>query len=109
MGLTKEYDFLHAMSFPYYVPYASRSELSKRWNALKASKRIEQGVDADTLRFRALQDARGKLERSGTTYDATGAHTWKMRRSIAGRINQRDFTIDGNYLLTAGIRRIPLP
>ena len=97
------------MSFPYYVPYASRSELSKRCNSAKAKKRIKQGVDADTLRFRALQDARGKLEHSGTTYDATGSHTWEMRRSIAGRINQHDFSIDGNYLLTAGIRRIPLP
>ena len=97
------------MSIPYYVPYSYRRELSKRWNATKAAKRIEQGVDADTLRRRSFQDARGKLERSGTTYDATGAHTWEVRRSIAGRINQHDFTIDGNYLLTAGVRRLPLP
>ena len=97
------------MSIPYYVPYSSRGETSKRWNVAKASKRIEQGVDADTLRHRAFQDARGKLEHSGTTYDATGAHTWEVRRSVAGRINQHDFTIDGNHLLTAGIRRLPFP
>ena len=97
------------MSIPYYVPYSYRRELSKRWNATKADKRIERGVDADTLRHRSFQDARGKLERSGTTYDAAGAHRWEVRRSIAGRINQHDFTIDGNYLLTAGIRRLPLP
>ena len=100
---------LHAMSIPYYVPYSSRGETSKRWNVAKASKRIGQGVDADTLRRRELNEARGKLERSGTTYDATGAHTWELRRSITGRTNQHDFTIDGAYLLTAGIRRIPLP
>ena len=86
------------MSFPYYVPYASRSELSKRCNAAKAKKRIKQGVGADTLRFRALHDARGKIERSGTTYDATGSHTWEMRRSIAGRTNQHDFTIELNKI-----------
>jgi hypothetical protein len=61
-------------------------------------------VDADTLRCRALDDARGLLLRHGATYTAAGVTRWELRRSRRGRVNQVDLIVDGIVWRT-GARR----
>jgi hypothetical protein len=43
---------------PKYIPAHKRLSTSARWHAAKARKRIALGPDADTLRMRAMWDAR---------------------------------------------------
>tara|TARA_R110000868_G_scaffold394400_1_gene665726 strand:- start:1914 stop:2204 length:291 start_codon:yes stop_codon:yes gene_type:complete len=94
------------MSLPNHVAFAARKALSQRWHAAKATKRIERGVDADTLRRRALHDARGQIVRHGCTYYATGEVHWEMRRSRRGRSDQLDYIENGAVELTGGPRRM---
>ena len=61
-------------------------------------------VDADTVRRRALDDARGLLLREGVTYRAGGETHWQLRRSLRGRVNQVDLVVDGVVWRT-GARR----
>ena len=63
--------------------------------------------DADTLRCRSLYDARGRVERTGTTYKGNGEILeWEIRRSLRGRHDQLDVVTDGRLLFTGGPRRI---
>lgn len=64
--------------------------------------------DADTLRCRALHDAKGKVVREGATYRAAGIVQWCVRRSVAGNVRQFDFVANGTVKLTGGPRRFPL-
>lgn len=95
------------MSFPYYIPKALRRKVSARWHAAKAAKRMARGADADTLRKRALDDARGEILRMGCTYGAAGEQHWDVRRSVAGRTDQRDVVVNGVLFKTCGPRRLP--
>lgn len=61
-------------------------------------------VDADTVRRRALEDARGHVIREGVSYRADRTITWKIRRSLRGRINQVDFVIDGVVWRTGALQ-----
>lgn len=65
---------------------------------------MERPVDADTLRWRALHDAKGIVLREGVTYRASGVTTWQLRRSLDGRVNQVDLIINGIVWRT-GARR----
>ena len=96
------------MSIPYYVPPSERSAVSAAWNKAKAQKRMERGADADTLRSRALHDARGTVIREGITYRSTGETKWVIRRSVTGRTDQYEFVANGKIKLVAGPRRFPL-
>ena len=78
-----------------------------RSNAVQAAARIARGPDADTVRMRALHDAKGQVVRHGTVYRATSITEWFVRRSVAGRVNQFDFVANGIVKLTAGPRRFP--
>ncbi len=74
---------------------------------VRADSRLTRELDADTLRHRALDDARGQLLREGTTYSATSDKHWRVIRSVAGRTNQRDVLINGSLWRTCGPRRLP--
>lgn len=73
----------------------------------QAKLRMERGVDADTLRRRALHNARGQLLRQGCTYSATGEQHWCVIRSVRGRIDQRDVLVNGELFKICGPRRLP--
>jgi hypothetical protein len=95
------------MSLPNWVSYDRRKAFSALGNQAKAEKRLTLGVDADTLRRRALYDARGQIIRHGATYRSTGVTHWQVRRSTTGRIDQFDFVANDRVKLIAGSRRFP--
>ena len=75
---------------------------------VQAENRLHREVDADTMRQRALHDARGRIVREGATFRASGMTHWLVRRSITGRVDQFDFVADGVVKLTAGPRKFPV-
>jgi len=96
------------MSLPNHIPKSLRSKVSRHWNAAKFAKRVATyGADADTLRRRALDDARGQIVREGVTYSADRGEThWSLRRSVHGRIDQFDAVVDGVVTRTGSLRRL---
>ena len=95
------------MSIPYYVPPSERSAVSAAWNKAKAQKRMERGADADTLRRRALHDARGQIMREGVTYFGDGRVVpWSVRRSVRGRVDQFDMIVGARVWRTGGVRKV---
>ena len=95
----------------YRYPKNQRLAVARLWGkrsaAARAVTRLASGVDAETLRSRALHDARGQLLREGHTYTATGCTHWQIRRSLHGRTNQRDVLTNGQIFRTCGPRRLP--
>ena len=95
----------------YRYPKNRRREVARDWarrsNAVQFAARIERGPDAETVRMRALHDAKGQVMRHGIIYRATGITEWVVRRSLAGRVDQFDFVANGVVKLTAGPRRFP--
>lgn len=90
----------------------AKSEIGRK--RAEASNRVQQAArmlrepDADTLRYRALHDARGQVVREGVTYRASSITIWQVRRAVAGRTNQFEFVANGRVKLCAGVRRFPL-
>lgn len=68
--------------------------MARRSNEVQAAARLLRPVDADTVRSRALDDARGTLLREGITVRTAGERlvvtSWEVRRSFHGRTNQVD-------------------
>ena len=95
------------MSLPYWCAKSDRSELGKALAAAKARKRIAAGVDAETLIWRAKDDRRGTVLRTGCTYSASGCVEWRICHSVEGRSDQFDLVSNGVTVRTAGRRRIP--
>ena len=95
------------MSLPDWVPHHKRAEFSARLHAAKARKRAELGADADTLRKRALHDARGAVLHDGTTYENGIEKHWRVVRSVLGRTNQLDVLVNGALWRTCGPRHLP--
>src|SRR6185436_10213406 len=94
--------------YPKYERRVVAKEWARRSNAMQSVARTARSPDEDTVRRRALHDARGQVVREGATYRASGVTHWIVRRSIAGRTNQFDFVSNGRVMLTAGPRRFPL-
>ena len=69
--------------------------------------RDERGPDADTMRKRALFDAKGTILREGCTYTAAAETPWQVRRSVKGRIDQLDLIANGSLVRTSGPRKLP--
>jgi hypothetical protein len=65
---------------------------------------MERGPDAETVRWRALDDARGQILAHGCRYSASGAVVWEIRRSLRGRINQVDLILAGKLWRTGSLR-----
>lgn len=95
------------LRYPRALRRAVAQEWARRSHAAQAARRMERGPDADTLRARALHDARGQLVREGVTYFADGRVVpWRVERSRRGRVNQLDVIVSGQLWRTAGARRI---
>jgi hypothetical protein len=78
--------------------------MAKKSNEVQALARMSRPVDADTLRARALHDARGMILREGCTYRVDRITPWLLCRSVAGRTNQVDLVI-ANQVWRTGARR----
>ena len=96
----------------YRYPKKRRKAVAREWarrsNAVQALARIARGPDAETVRMRALHDAKGQVVRRGTVYRSSGTTEWIVRRSLAGNVHQFDFVANGVTKLTAGPRGFPL-
>lgn len=60
----------------------------------------------DTLRRRALDDARGLVVREGCTFTAKAMKLWRVVRSMDGRTDQFDVRINGKLVDTCGRRKL---
>ena len=89
---------------------AAASERGRRLgalgNAAQARARMERVPDADTLRQRTLEDARGQTLREGVTYGDGRVIAWRVRRSQTGRTNQVDVLANGRVRETCGARAV---
>lgn len=96
----------------YRVPKSQRrslaQEYARRSNAVQAAARLGRGLDAETLRKRALDGARGQVVRTGCTYNAGGETQWQVQRSLEGRTDQFDLVANGSVFRTSGPRNLPL-
>lgn len=82
--------------------------MARESNRVQALARLERPVDFDTLRRRALQDARGQVLREGVTYFGDGRVVpWCVRRSVRGRHDQFDVVAGDSIWRTAGRRKLP--
>lgn len=92
------------------VPRNERRALAQEWarrsNAVQAEARMARDPDLDTIRSRALHDARGQLLREGCTYRAGRVVPWQVVRSRAGRTNQIDIIVAGRVWRTCGNRTL---
>lgn len=102
---------MNMISALYRYQKSERRAVAQAWarrsNAVQAEARMTREPDADTLRRRALHDARGTVLREGCTYSATGEQRWQVVRSVHGRTDQRDITINGQLFKTCGPRHLP--
>tara|TARA_R110000868_G_scaffold411211_1_gene702390 strand:- start:72 stop:401 length:330 start_codon:yes stop_codon:yes gene_type:complete len=92
-------------------PRRERRAVAQSWagrsHATQAAARIARGPDADTLRRRALHDARGQIVRVGVTYFGDGRVVpWCVRRAVAGRSDQLEIFAAGVLWRTGGPRRV---
>ena len=92
-------------------PRAERRAVAQAWarrsQAVQAARRMVRGPDAQTLRWRQLNEARGQIIREGVTFFGDGRLVpWCVRRSLVGRINQLDVVVDGHVWQTLGARRL---
>ncbi len=93
-------------------PRKERRAIARRWGlrsqAVQAAKRMERGPDAETVRMRALDDARGQVLRHGVTYSAAHpeGQPWVILRSKHGRTNQVDLHVGELLVTTCGLRSI---
>ena len=62
-----------------------------------------QPPDADTLRFRSMDDARGQIIREGCSWTGDRLQTWRIVRSVNGRLKQVDLIV-GNWQRTDSMR-----
>lgn len=91
---------------------AKRKAKAREWSArgklARAAKRITYGPDAETVRMRALYDARGQVLRHGVTYSAAHpeGQPWTILRSKRGRTNQVDLHIDATLAFTGSLRAL---
>ncbi len=84
-------------------------EFARRSNAAQAAARLARPVDFQTQHWRALDAARGRIERAGCDYTAGGREPWYTRRAKSGgtRTNQFELIRSGRIVLLGGRRRLP--
>lgn len=64
-------------------------------------------IDADTVRWRALAEARGRVVRMGVVFGREGKEEhWQVRRSVHGMVSQYDVVVNGVVTHTVGRRRL---
>lgn len=67
---------------------------------------MERGPDADTIRYRALHDARGQVLREGVCWKDGKELRWQVRRSVHGKVSQYDLVSNGHVIQTCGRRQL---
>lgn len=72
---------------------------------VRAARRLALGVDAETRRWRALDDRRGRVVRE--IYGAGGSLV-RVVHSVGGRSDQFDVWVDGSLFRTCGPRGLPV-
>jgi len=82
----------------------SRRDLGRKRGIASAAAWQPREADADTLRKRALFDARGTVLRTGKTYRTSGDVEWCIRRAVNGRTNQVEITVNGKIWRTCQLR-----
>jgi len=86
---------------------ARAQEWARRSQAAQAAARMERGPDAETIRRRAMEDARGTVLRHGVTFFGDGrVVAWEIRRAVRGRIDQLEVVVDGRVWLIGGRRAV---
>lgn len=89
-----------------WLSHRGRRMARARWRKERAERAANPPtVDADTLRWRARDDARGTVLREGATYRADGVTTWYVRRALRGRVNQVEIVVNGRPWRRCSIRR----
>jgi hypothetical protein len=83
----------------------TRRELGRKRGLASAKAWRPHPADADTMRLRALHDRRGELIREGMSYRNGREISWRILRSIRGRINQVDLLIDNQHWRTGSLER----
>ena len=92
--------------YPKHMRSAIAREWAQRSNAEQSAARIARPVDADTLRWRAMHDAKGQLLREGCTYTATTVTRWEARRSVLGSVKQVDLIVNGQFWRRGSMRAV---
>ena len=92
-------------------PKSARRAVAREWarrsQRAQSAARLTRGPDAETIRRRAIADARGQILRAGVTYFGDGRVVpWLVRRSLAGRCNQLDLLLGGRLVRTVGARTL---
>ena len=94
------------------IPWRKRNAKAREWQRagceVKARLRMECGPDPETMRLRALYDARGEVLRHGVTYSTAHpeGQAWIILRSKLGRVNQVDLHVAGALYATCGLRTL---
>jgi hypothetical protein len=92
------------LRYPKHERRAVAQEWARRSNAVQSAARMAREPDFDTLRWRALDDARGLILREGTTYRCGQETNWQLRRSLHGHSNQVDLLVNGLLFRTGSLR-----
>jgi hypothetical protein len=88
------------------LPNHLRSKRGSELGLLSKVAWIPQEPDADTMRKRALDDARGQLVREGCSWRNGIERQWRVIRSVVGRTDQYDVIRTGQIIDTCGRRKL---
>ncbi len=96
------------LRYPRHLRRAKASEWGKRGAESRRKKAVEHGTDADTVLWRAKQDARGTILRHGVTYSAAhpDGQPWTILRAKHGRTNQVDLHVGLSLVFTGSLRKL---
>jgi hypothetical protein len=91
------------------IPRHKRSAVAREWGrrsqAVQAEARKTREPDFHTARMRALHDRRGELIREGMSYRGGREISWRIIRSLRGRINQVDLLINNQHWRTGSLEQ----
>ena len=83
------------------------SERGRRMSRARWAMPRSGEASADTVRARALRDAKGLVLREGVTYRGDGTETpWQVRRAVEGRTDQVEIVAAGQIVRTVGRTRL---
>lgn len=96
------------LRYPKRQRRAVAQEWARRSHAAQQAARMERGPDWETVRMRALHDARGQILRHGVTYSSAHpeGQPWTILRSKQGRTNQVDLHIGATLAFTGSLRSL---
>jgi hypothetical protein len=94
------------------IPRHKRRAIAREWGrrsqAAQAEARKAREPDFRTARLHALHDKRGELIREGMSYREGREISWRIIRSILGRVNQVDLILNGQHYHTGSLEQAEL-